>query len=172
MEFAFNNREHSATKHSPFFLMYRSHPKGLPTAYARSRVPSVNEWLRIRGKAHEEAKSALEYATAQMARRLNRKFTPFHEGQKVWLEMTHHEDGYPFRKLAPKRHGPFKIHKVLSKLVYKLALPSNTKIHPIVHASLLTSYLETAQHGKNFLEPPLDIVDGQEEYEVEAILAH
>lgn len=86
--------------------------------------------------------------------------------------MTHHEDGYPFKKLAPKRHGPFRIQKVLSRLVYKLALLSNTKIHPVVHASLLTPYHETAQHGKNFLEPPPDIVDGQEEYEVEAILAH
>lgn len=113
MEFAFNNREHSATKHSPFFLMYGSHPKGLPTSYARSRVPSVNEWLQIREKAHEEAQSALEHATAQMAKQLNQRFSPFQEEQKVWLEMTHHEDGYPFKKLAPKRHRPFKIQKVL-----------------------------------------------------------
>lgn len=172
IEFAFNNREHSAMKYSPFFLMYRSHPKGLPTAYAYFKVPAVNKWLQIREKAHKEAQSALKYATAQMARRLNQNFSPFHKGQKVWLEMTHHEDGYLFRNLAPKRHRPFKIQKVFSKLIYKLALPSNTKIYPVVHASLLTPYHETAQHGRNFLEPPPDIVDGQEEYEVEAILAH
>lgn len=172
MEFTFNNQEHLAMKHSPFFLMYRLHSRGLLTTYACSRVSVVNEWLRIREKAHEEAKSALEYSMAQMAGRLNQTFSPFYEGQKVWLEITHHKDGYSFRKLASKRHRPFRIQKVLSKLVYKLALPSNMKIHLMVHASLLTPYYEMAQYSKNFLEPRFDIVDGQEEYEVEVILAH
>ena len=86
--------------------------------------------------------------------------------------MTHHENSYPFKNLAPKRHGPYKIEKVLSRLVYKLRLPKTMKIHPVVHASLLSAYHETAQHGKNFLAPPPDLIDGHEEYEVEAILAN
>ena len=76
MEVAFNNREHSATKFSPFFLMYGSHPRLVPTAFPRSKVPSVQEWLLKRLKAREEANAAMDLATSQMAARFHRKFTP------------------------------------------------------------------------------------------------
>jgi hypothetical protein len=54
----------------------------------------------------------MDHVAAQMEKRLNHKFTPFQQGQKVWLKMKHHSDRYPFRKLAPKQHGLFKIQKV------------------------------------------------------------
>ena len=38
------------------------------------------------------------------------------------------------------------------------------------HASLLTPYRETNQHGPNFIKPPPDILEGREEWEVEKIL--
>ena len=46
------------------------------------------------------------------------------------------------------------------------------KIHPIFHATLLSPYKENDVHGNNFTHPPPDLIDGQEEYEVEAILSH
>jgi hypothetical protein len=70
--------------------------------------------MQKRQRAQEEAKAAMDHAAAQMAKRLNHKFTPFQQGQKVWLEMKHHSDGYSFCKLAPKQHRPFKVQKVLS----------------------------------------------------------
>jgi hypothetical protein len=86
--------------------------------------------------------------------------------------MKHHSNGYPFRKLAPKQHGPFKIQKVLSRLVYQLTLPKHMKIHPMFHASLLSPYHETEPHGPNYFDTPPEIVDDHEEYEPETILAH
>jgi hypothetical protein len=44
------------------------------------------------------------------------------------------------------------------------------KIHPVFHASLLSPYKETEVHGANFPEPPPDLVEGEEEYEVEQVL--
>ena len=38
------------------------------------------------------------------------------------------------------------------------------------HIDLLTPYLETDIHGANFTQPPPDLIDGEEEYEVEEIL--
>ena len=38
------------------------------------------------------------------------------------------------------------------------------------HIDLLTPYHETDVHGANFMRPPPDLVDGEEEYEVEEIL--
>ncbi len=40
------------------------------------------------------------------------------------------------------------------------------------HASLLTPYSETIEHGENYPRPPPDLVGGGEQYEVEAIRSH
>jgi hypothetical protein len=52
--------------------------------------------------------------------------------------MTHFSDSYLFKKIAPKRQGPFEIKKVLGKLIYRLDLKGQRKIHDDFHASLLT----------------------------------
>ena len=44
------------------------------------------------------------------------------------------------------------------------------KIHNVFHADLLTPYHETKLHGANFVRPPPDLIDGEEEYEIEEIL--
>jgi len=33
-------------------------------------------------------------------------------------------------------------------------------------------YQETAAYGPNFIKPPSDLIDGEEEYKVKAILNH
>ncbi|ESK85977.1 hypothetical protein Moror_9478 [Moniliophthora roreri MCA 2997] len=60
----------------------------------------------------------------------------------------------------------------LDPVTYKLKLPFQRRIHPIFHTGLLTPYKENKTYGPNSLEPPLDIVEGQEEFEVEAIIGH
>jgi hypothetical protein len=37
---------------------------------------------------------------------------------------------------------------------------------------LLSPYHETAAHGPNFSRPPLELIDGEEEYQVERIMGH
>ena len=56
-------------------------------------------------------------------------------------------------------------------MAYRLDLPPQWKIHNAFHASLLMPYKETSTHGLNFLHPIPKIVEGQEEYEVERVLA-
>jgi hypothetical protein len=81
------------------------------------------------------------------------------------LKTTH-----PTAKLAPKRYGPFTIKKKVSDVVFQLELPHQWKIHNVFHASLLTPYVETELHGPNFPELPLEIVEGDPEFEVEQIV--
>jgi hypothetical protein len=94
------------------------------------------------------------------------------KGQKVWLEAKNLSLPYGSIKLAPRRHGPFLIKRVISPVVYQLCLPPQWTIHPVFHASLLTPYVETKEHGENFSRPPPDLIDDEEQYKVEAIRSH
>jgi hypothetical protein len=108
----------------------------------------------------------------RMEQRIKSKFKPFTLGQKVWLESKNLKLPFKSKKIAPKRHGPFKITKVLSPLTYQLELPETWKIHDIFHATLLSAVTENDIHGPNPEPPPPDLIDGEEEYEVEGILNH
>src|SRR5580698_3455436 len=44
------------------------------------------------------------------------------------------------------------------------------KIHNVFHVDLLTPYIETQAYGENYPQPPPEIIDGEEEYEVEIII--
>jgi hypothetical protein len=171
-EFAHNQRVHSVTKQSPFFLMMGYEPRDIPLAFDRSDLPAVEERMRLLLRAREEATAAHELARQKMAERSHRGFTPFKKGDLVWLDSKNLKIGYESRKLAPKREGPFPITEVLGPVTYKLELPKQWRIHPVFHAILLTPYHETEAHGKNFTRPPPDLIEGEEEFEVEAILAH
>ena len=59
----------------------------------------------------------------------------------------------------------------MSPVNYRLELPTQWSIHPVFHIDLLTLYRETPTHGANYLRPPPDLINGEEEYEVEHVLA-
>ncbi|EEB99712.1 hypothetical protein MPER_00550, partial [Moniliophthora perniciosa FA553] len=80
--------------------------------------------------------------------------------------------GYPTKKLSPKREGPFEIIEALGPVNYRLELPEQWKIHNVFHANLLTPFKENEVHGPNYSEPPPDLINDEEEYEIEAIVAH
>ena len=58
----------------------------------------------------------------------------------------------------------------MSPAVYQVEIPKHWKIHNVFHTNLITPYKETELHGPNFTQPPPDLVDGEEEYEVEKII--
>ena len=123
----------------------------------------------------QQAQITIRHAQELMtkAKSTLRQYRPFSKGQKVWLDGKNLSMTHPMTKLAPRRFGPLKISRVLSPVVYQLTLPTQWKqkgIHDVFHASLLTPYHETQAHGVNHLEPPPDIIEGEEEYEVEKVL--
>jgi hypothetical protein len=93
------------------------------------------------------------------------------KGQRVWLNTTNIKLPYS-RKLKPKREGPFKVLDQLGKYTYRIELPKTWKIHPVFDRWYLTPYIETPEYGENFIPPPPDTIDGQQEYEVTQILRH
>ena len=74
--------------------------------------------------------------------------------------------------MKPKREGPFVITEVLGPVTYRLKLPTTWRIHNVFHAVLLRPYKENEVYGENYTEPPPEIENGEEVYEVETILKH
>ena len=147
-------------------------PKAVLLPYLKSNVPAAEKRIVLLQKARDEALAMHELARQVMAERTTRNFSPFKEGEKVWLEGKNLKILYATKKLAPKQEGPFAIKEVLTPLSYRLDLPKQWRIHPVFHAALLTPYKETETHGPNFLNPPPNLIEGEKEYEVEAIIAH
>jgi hypothetical protein len=119
----------------------------------------------------DEALAAHELAQTRMADRRRNTFILFTVGQKVWLDTRNMKTNY-HKKMAPKREEPFEIEEVLGPVTYQLKLPNTWKIHNVFYAVLLKPYVETEVHGENFSPPILDILDGEEVYNIETILKH
>src|SRR5260370_4113814 len=106
-----------------------------------------------------------------MKEKIKSTFQSFKKGDKVWLEGTNLNLGYN-KKITTKREGPFKVTEVMGSVNYRLKLPPKWQIMNNFHACLLTPYHENATHGDNFPQPPPDLIDGQEEWEIERIVGH
>ena len=163
-----NNARNATTKLAPNQVLTGlepaitpDHTKGGDNPLAERRVDQLREQRIL-------ATNALNVT----ARAKTPNEGPFVKGQNVWLEAKNLALPYGSVKLAPRRHGPFKITQVISPVAYKLALPPQWTIHPTFHASLLTPYIETKEHGENYSRPPPNLVGDEEQYEVETIRSH
>ena len=175
-EFAYNNRVHASTRHTPFELDSGQHPRMGVEPRLTSRVEATDEFTTRIHKATEEAKAALRQAAEDMAR-----FHDAHRGRqailkvgdKVWLDSRNIKTTRPTKKLDDRWFGPFPIKKVISRNAYELKLtPAFKKIHPVFHITLLRKFEadEIRERPKATNPPPKIDEEGEEHYEVEALL--
>ena len=75
-------------------------------------------------------------------------------------------------KLKSRWIGPFSIAKVISPVAYWLNLAPNWQIHPVFHVSTLKQYYRSEEFERVERPPSPIVVNGEEEFEVEAILRH
>jgi hypothetical protein len=166
-QFAHNNWPSDTTRKSPFFLLMGYNPRA-DWISAPSPLPQATLLLEQLKQAQDTAQQLMIKAQQSWVKHHD---TPkYKEGDQVWLEGKNLRLNQPTAKLAPRRHGPFKVIKVLSPVSYQLALPTQWSIHPVFHIDLLTPYRETIMHGPNYQRLVPDLVDGEEEYSVEKIL--
>ena len=129
--------------------------------HATSPLPQVTLRLDQFEEAREQACSLMIKAQESWVKH---KDTPkYKEGDLVWLEGRNLCLSQPMPKLVPRRHGPFKVVQVMSPVNYRLELPTQWSIHPVFHIDLLMPYRETIMHGANYLRPPPNLVDNEEE---------
>ena len=151
--------------------MYGITPRAIPLTFNSTKFPTVKARLDALKQARQEALAAHELARFRMLDRFKHDSKPFKKGDRVWLDACNLKTAYP-KKFTPKREGPFKIKDVLGLLTYQLDIPKRWKIHNVFHATLLSPFRQTDVHGPSFANPPPDLINGEEQYEVEAILNH
>jgi hypothetical protein len=174
-EFAYNDKIHKATHHSPFYLNYGQHPwKGTTL---RPSVPNetASEFVERMDNVQAEAKSSLKMAQEDMKRFYDRKHisSPSYKvGDLVWLEASHISVLRPSKKLSDKRYGPFKILAQYGS-AYKLDIPRTWRtIHPVFNEVLLSPYIPPSFSSQKQPPPPPAEIDEEDylSYQVESIL--
>jgi hypothetical protein len=111
----------------------------IPMTFENTKFSSVAEKIKNLVTSREEALAAHKLAQSRMAERIKLNFVPFKKGQMVWLDLRHLKTNY-YKKMAPKRKGPFEIEKVLGPVIYQLKLLESWQIHKVFHATLLCPY--------------------------------
>jgi Integrase zinc binding domain/Chromo (CHRromatin Organisation MOdifier) domain len=173
LEFAYNNSKHAATQSTPF-RMYTGldplHPASGP-AERTYRVPAAEAFVHKMEQELARAKQCIRDAQSKMKIQADKKRqdVTFAVGDEVLLSTKNLKlkSDAP-RKLLPRFIGPYKVLGLIGKVAYKLELPEQMRVHNVFHVSLLSKYVSD---GKVHPLPP-QVVDGELEYEVEAITAH
>jgi hypothetical protein len=166
-EFAHNTWASETTRESPFTLLMGYNPCA-DWIDRPSPIPQVALRIQQFKEARERAQQSMIKAQRSWVK--HKDMPKFQLGDLVWLEGKNLRTVQPTAKLAPKRHGPFKVTQVMSAVNYRLELPTQWSIHPVFHIDLLTPYHEMPIHSANYQRPPPDLVEGEEEYEVETVL--
>src|SRR5712672_159749 len=108
----------------------------LPPIDFSSQLSSIEERLKSLEQIRADITAALNVAAEIMKHKgpgiPSQTFSP---GQLVWLEGSNIKTTHPKAKLAPKRHGPFKILST-TPTNSRLQLPPAWRIHPMFHNSL------------------------------------
>jgi Integrase zinc binding domain/Chromo (CHRromatin Organisation MOdifier) domain len=163
-----NNTRNSTTGFAPNTLLLGWEPPLTPDQTIITSNQKAEDYVTKFQKNRLMAILALNKATSAHAPNSSK----YAQGQRVWLEGKNLPISHSTIKLSPKQYGPFTITKLISLVTSQLELPMSWNIHPIFHNDLLTPYVETNAHGPNFTRPPPDLINGEAEYEVEAIKSH
>ena len=95
----------------------------------------------------------------------------FQVGDKVWLLARNLKTTRPTKKLDYRRAGPYAITEQVATTAYRVELPAASGVHNVFHVSLLEPYHPSTIPGRTVEPPPpLELVPGEPEYEVEAVL--
>ncbi|WVZ61926.1 hypothetical protein U9M48_011733 [Paspalum notatum var. saurae] len=129
---------------SPFEVLYGHSPRQLGiTNLQECSVPDLEQWLKERGFLTKLIQQHLARAQHRMKQQAYKKRSErsFAVGDKVYLKLQPYvQSSVAYRsnhKLSFRYYGPFLILEKIGEVAYRLDLPPDAKIHPVVHVSQL-----------------------------------
>lgn len=165
-EFCYNTSYHSSIRMSPFQALYGRPPPVIPRYVPGSTtLEALDEMLLERDNLLSELKESLRVAQQRMEQKANKKRREFEfqVGDKVWVKLQPYRQKSVAKrnsnKLEKRYFGPYTVVGRVGKVSYKLALPADSRIHPVFHISLLKPY-----QGSDI--PPVNPIPGEEVHPV------
>ena len=144
-------------------MVYGREPPSLLTYVpGTAKVAVVEDELLQRDLVLTDLKENIKVAQERMKRSYDSKHCEifFEVGNWVYLRLRPYRQVFVAMrrnaKLSPRFYGPFRILQRIGQVAYKLELPSDTRIHPIFHVSLLKEKLGS----KISVQPQLPITIG------------
>ena len=175
IEFAFNNKVHTATKMSPFQVNYGKEPRMGFDIRKKGKNEKAEEFVREMKERHEEARAALVKSQEKMKRQADRSRKEAEEyrvGDKVLISMKDFSMELmkrAMKKLTEKFIGPYVVKKIVSENTVELELPALLRIHLVVNVRRIVKYREQIKGQKKIPPPPVEVA-GKKKYKVEEIL--
>ena len=97
--------------------------------------------------------------------------TELRPGDKAYVQKRGARKDQSRASLNNKYWGPFPVKRRVRQNSYELELPPQTRIHPVFNSNVLKRAATNLFLGQQFQNEPLpDIIEGQDKYEVKAIL--
>ena len=164
LKFTHNHKRHADQPKTPFELIMGNSPKAIPKVFKNTKFLSIDDRLG-------RSTSGTWTGKKPNSRTKEKHIYCIWKRTKSLVGYLKHENYIP-KKMTPKQEGPFKNEEVLGPVTYQLKLPNTWKVHNMFHVVLLKPYQENKVYGENFPTPPLEIINGEEVYQVETILKH
>jgi len=147
-EYWYNTAFHTAFGKTPFEVLYGQSPRHLGISDPSScQAPDLEDWLQERNMLNKLIHQQLLRAQQRMKHHAdkNRCERTFAVGESVYLKLQPYIQSSVAprsnQKLSYRFFGPFQIVAKVGAVAYKLALPPDCKIHPVVHVSQLKKHI-------------------------------
>jgi transposase InsO family protein len=173
-EFALNRGLSTATGMAPFFANYGWFPRlSFDTVTETHQELAQDDFVERLREINEFCRHSIEKTQQAQIQQANRHRRPaqMKVGDRVFLSTKNIRTERPSRKLENKWIGPFDVKEQAGNDAFRLALPATMKIHPEFHSSFLQRAAGDPYKGQQQSEQGPIIVNDQEEWELEEILA-
>ncbi|KAG7547976.1 Integrase catalytic core [Arabidopsis suecica] len=167
VEFAYNHSVHSASKFSPFQIVYGFNPISpldlIPLPVSERASLDGKKKADLVQQIHEQARRNIEEKTKQYVKQANkgRRKMVFDIGDQVWVHLR--KERFPAErksKLMPRIDGPFKVTRRINDNAYQLDLQGKYKVSSSFNVSDLVPFLadETDLRSNPFQEEGDDMI--------------